>query len=301
MRNVGLIGKGEIDLNRELDPTHGRNYQIIRDLSDNEFLRIRNFLYNHSGINLCPAKKAMVTSRLQKRVAHYHLTNFNEYYELVESGAHPEELQLFVDLLTTNETYFFREPEHFRFLAEKVVSSMGGNPLKIWSGASSSGEEIYSIAMVLAEIMRHKDWSILGTDISSRMLRQAARGHYTFDRTSGISKERMHKYCLKGVRSHEGTFMISDQLKSHVHFKALNLNHSLPNLGMFEVIFLRNVLIYFDQSTKEMIVRRVIDRLKPGGYFFISHTESLHNIDHGLEMVKPSIFYKPLKIGLDRH
>jgi chemotaxis protein methyltransferase CheR len=281
-----------INFGQPMDNISGVPFTAVQPISDHEFSQFKDLIYHKVGIDLSPSKKPMVTSRLQKRVAHYRLTTFGEYYRLVQSGQYPEELQILVDLLTTNETYFFREPEHFEFLKNRILPETAPNPIRIWSGASSSGEEIYTIAMVMAEGMRGREWEIIGSDVSQRMLKQAARGHYSFERTSGISTDLMRRYCLKGVRSNAGTFMVDEKLKGHVKFRHLNLKQTLPNMGSFDVIFLRNVLIYFDQETKEQIVLRVLEKLKPGGYFIISHTESLHGIRHNLKMIKPSVFKK---------
>lgn len=259
----------------------------------NEFNLFQKFIYDHAGIDLAPAKQIMVSSRLTKRLNYYQLDNFGQYFELAMSSDNPQEFQMMVDILTTNETYFFREPKHFDFLQNEILKSWRGEHFRLWSAASSSGEEAYSIAMSLADNLGGRKWSILGTDLSTKVLEKARHGVYMMDRIELLDRKLMEKYCLKGVRSQEGTFRIAEKLRQHVRFKQLNLMKPLPpKMETFDVIFLRNVLIYFDNDTKKHVVERIISSLKPGGYFFISHSETLSRITDQLEMVQPSIYIK---------
>lgn len=265
-------------------------------ISDRELADIGQLLHRLTGISLAPRKKHLVSGRLNKRLRHYGLSNYNQYYKLVTGQEHGGELQVMVDLLTTNETYFFRETAHFEFLADKVLPEMRGRSLvRAWSAASSSGEEAYTLAMVMSEGLGTMPWEILGSDISTEVLNSARNGIYSFERVRGLPQEMLKKHCLKGVRSQQGTFNINQKLRNKVEFRQINLNQSLPAFGSFDIIFLRNVLIYFDMETKQKIVARVLRALKPGGYFFISHAESLHNISTEVQMVKPSIFRKSEK------
>lgn len=262
-------------------------------MTTNEFKLFQKFIYDHAGIDLAPAKHVMVSSRLTKRLNYYQLDNFSQYFELAMSTGRAQEFQMMVDILTTNETYFFREPKHFDFLQDKILKPWRGNHFRLWSAASSSGEEAYSIAMLLAENLGAKKWSILGTDLSTQVLEKARHGVYMMDRIDLLDKILMEKYCLKGVRSQEGTFRIVEKLRQHVRFKQLNLMKALPSkLETFDVIFLRNVLIYFDNDTKKHVVERLVSALKPGGHFFISHSETLSRVTDHLEMVHPSIYVK---------
>lgn len=238
----------------------------------------------------------MVASRLAKRVLHYDLQTYGQYYRLILSGQYPHEFQLMVNILTTNETYFFREPKHFAFLQDQVVKHWRGDNLRLWSAASSTGEESYSIAMVLAEGLGMRKWEVFGSDVNTDVLDTARRGVYLMDRLENMDPLYMDKYCLKGVRSQEGYFRVDEKLRNRVSFDQINLKAPLPrSLGQFDVIFLRNVLIYFDAETKQDIVQRVISALKPGGYFIISHSETLHSIKTELSTVTPSIYQKPCK------
>lgn len=262
-------------------------------MTTGEFKRFQKFIYDHAGIDLAPAKHVMVSSRLTKRLNYYQLNNFTQYFELVMAPENRHEFQMMVDMLTTNETYFFREPKHFDFLKSEILKPWNGDVFRLWSAASSSGEEAYSIAMIFAENLRGKEWSILGTDLSTKVLEKARNGVYAMDRIELLDKELMQKYCLKGVRSQEGSFRIGEKLRNRTSFKQLNLMEDLPSkMGLFDVIFLRNVLIYFDNDTKKHVVERIISALKPGGHFFISHSETLSRITDHLEMVQPSIYVK---------
>jgi len=267
-------------------------YHAILPITDEEFVRFQRLIYEVAGISLSPAKKMMVATRLQKRLASHGFYRYRDYYDLVTSGQHPEEMQVMVDRLTTNETYFFREPDHFDRLRSLVQSELLERPLRVWSAACSSGDEVYSLAMLLNQTLGPTGWELTGSDVSYRVLKQAQRGHYPLYRNGGVTPDLLAKYCLKGVGKQAGTFLINRELREKISFKPINLKNSLPHMGRFNVIFLRNVLIYFDQKTKAEIVHRVVQPLKPGGYLFISHTESLHDMASEMKMVKPSIFIK---------
>lgn len=264
------------------------------EISSHEFDLFRNLLYQHAGINLSPAKKPLVSGRLAKRLAHYKLDSYGDYFRLVGSGRGNQEFQIALDLLTTNETYFFREPKHFDFLREHILpAAPPGRSFRIWSGASSTGEEPYSLAMTLADGLGDKPWEIVASDISTRVLEKARSGHYAMERASHIPRNYLSGYCLKGVGANEGTFIISQELRNRVHFMQINLNTTLPKIGEFDVIFLRNVMIYFDMETKQQVVKRMLPLLKPGGYFLVGHSESLNGICDSLRAVQPSVYRKP--------
>jgi len=212
---------------------------------------------------------------------------------LLTSGEHPDEVQVAVDLLTTNETYFFREIKHFEFLRTQALAARArAQPFRVWSAASSSGEEAYSIAMVLADCMETTPWEVLGTDISTQVLKGAARALYTMERARHIPPDYLRRFCLKGSGEHQGKLLIERNLRSRVLFRQLNLNAALPNLGQFDLIFLRNVMIYFSDDTKREVVARVISAMKPSGFFCVGHSESLNNITNVMEPVAPSIYRK---------
>lgn len=261
-------------------------------IREGEFRLFQRFMLERAGITLAPSKKALVSGRLAKRLKTCGCASFAAYFELLQRD--PEERQCALDLLTTNETYFFREPRHFDFLRDGLLRQLPADrPFRAWSAACSSGEEVYSLAMVLAD-SPVSDWSVLGSDLNTQVLEKARSGHYGLTRTEGIPRELLHRYCLKGKGRQAGTFLIGRELRSRVDFRQINLNAALPPVGPFDVIFLRNVMIYFSAATKGEVVRRVLGALNPGGMFFIGHSESLNGIVNGLELVRPSVYRKPL-------
>jgi chemotaxis protein methyltransferase CheR len=263
-------------------------------ITDREFQEIKAWIHQVSGINLSNQKKALVMGRLAPRLRHHKLSGYGEYFRLLQSGMHPGELQLAVDLLTTNETHFFREPKHFDFLREKVLPSHpAGRMLRVWSAASSSGEEAYSIAMTLSAVLGDAPWEVFASDLSSRVLERARTGHYSLERAKSIPRPHLLAHCLKGVGPQDGTFLIESRLRSRVKFTQVNLVGPLPQIGEFEVIFLRNVMIYFDMPTKREVVARVLRHLRPGGYMIVGHSENLNGVSDALKTVVPSIYRRP--------
>ena len=265
----------------------------MRAITDQEFGKFQCFILEAAGITLSSAKQALVSGRLAKRLSAHQLDSFSEYFELLSSGHHSDEVQMAVDLLTTNETYFFREMKHFEFLREQALAVRGrGQMFRVWSAASSSGEEAYSIAMVLADCLGDGPWEVLGTDISTRVLQSASRALYPMERARHMPPDYLRRFCLKGQGVHEGSLLIEKKLRQRVHFRHANLNVALPEMGQFDIIFLRNVLIYFSNDTKRQVVARVLAPLRPGGYFCIGHSESLNDISQAVRPLVPSIYCK---------
>jgi len=264
-------------------------------ITDQEFALFQRLIYKIAGISLSDAKKVLLVGRLARRLRAYGLSTFTQYYRLLADGDNAEELQTMVDLLTTNETYFFREPKHFDFLRDEVLARRSGNaPFRVWSAASSSGEEVYSLAMTLAESLPTTQWQVVGSDISTQVLAKAASGHYSLARTEGIPKAYLQKYCLKGVRAHAGSLLITAELRSKVSFYQINLMQAVAaDIGDFDVIFLRNVMIYFDPATKARVVHNVLPRLRSGGHLIIGHSETLNGITDRVVSVQPTIYRKP--------
>lgn len=260
-------------------------------LKDSEFVLFQKMIYETAGINMSDAKKPLVSGRLAKRVKHHGLNSYGDYFKLLSSG-NGDEFQVAVDLLTTNETFFFREPRHFDFVRDHILPDWRSGNRRLWSAASSSGEEAYTLAMVLAEHSPTQAWEVLGTDISTRVVERAQRGLYIMERSRNISESYLKKYCLKGVGSQEGMFLVSKELRSKVKFLHANLKADVSKLGKFDIIFLRNVLIYFDLQTKQHVVSQIARQLKPGGYLMIGHSESLHGVTDAVEAVQPAVYRK---------
>ncbi len=262
-------------------------------ISEQEFAQFQRFIYDAAGITLSTSKKALVSGRLAKRLQRCSVSSYAQYFDLLASGSAPDEVQTAVDLLTTNETYFFREQKHFDLLRQQALAARKhSQPFRVWSAASSSGEEAYSIAMVLADCLEGRAWEVLGSDISTRVLQQASTGHYLEERARLVPPAYLKRFCLKGIDTQQGTLLVASELRKRVQFTQVNLNQTLPPLGMFDMIFLRNVMIYFSGDTKRLVVARVLSLLKPGGHFCIGHSESLNTISDAVRAVAPSIYRK---------
>ena len=263
-------------------------------ITDHEFYEFQQFAKRIAGIHLAPAKKALVCGRLAKRLRHHQLQSYGEYMALLRDGREPAETQIALDLLTTNETHFFREGVHFDLLHEFARSSSrpGGN-FRVWSAACSSGEEPYSIAMVLGDALGASGWEVLASDRSTQVLNRARRAQYDLARAKSIPPRFLRACCEKGIGAQEGTFRIDPRLQSRVHFRQINLNEQLPQVGSFDCIFLRNVMIYFELATKRQVVRRLLANLKPGGVFLVGHSESLNGVVEDLHCLRPSVYRKP--------
>ncbi len=262
-------------------------------LSDHDFNQFRHWIFEISGISMGPSKKALVAGRLARRVQHHGLRSFHAYFEHLHRDT--SEHQIAIDLLTTNETHFFREPRHFELLRDVVLPShTGANPLRIWSAASSTGQEAYSIAMLLAHTLGREPWEVLGSDLSTRVLEQACSALYDISMAREIPEEFLRSFCLKGVGAQAGRFLIAPEVTARVRFAQVNLNQELPNVGDFDVIFLRNVLIYFNEDTKRGVIDRLQKKLRPGGWFFVGHSESLNGVHPALESYGYSVYRKRL-------
>lgn len=261
-------------------------------LHDHELHWITDYLYKHAGIVLNQTKKPMVVGRLEKRLRHHGVSSYSEYFKLFGRPGFEQESIIAINLLTTNETYFFREQKHFDFIQTQFLSQRRSKPIRIWSAASSTGEEAYTLAMLLAEYSANQNWEILGTDISTRVLETARRGLYPLSAAEKIPLTLLKKYCLKGRGDVKDFFLIEPALRARVKFEHVNLIDKLPDLGLFDVIFLRNVMIYFDSQTKQKLLERIQQHLLVDGYFIVSHSESLNGLQTELTAVAPSIYCK---------
>ncbi|MGS0754396.1 CheR family methyltransferase [Roseateles sp. GG27B] len=267
----------------------------MRDLSDCTFRDIAGLMHSAIGLSFSDSKKPLVSSRLASRIQRLGLDSFEDYLRLLSQADDGGEFQMAVDLLTTNETYFFREPAHYELLERELARSKPAG-LAVWSAASSFGDEAYSTAMLLGDMQLSGriggNWSILGTDISDRVLRSASQAIYPEDRLRNVAPERLKRYCLRGDGGSEGLVQMSEKLTQRVSFGQLNLCQSVAEVGPFDVIFLRNVLIYFDVATKRAVVDRVLTRLRPGGLFFIGTAEGRVACDTPLKNLAPGAFRK---------
>jgi chemotaxis protein methyltransferase CheR len=265
------------------------------DITAQEFEKFRELIFKIAGISMSPAKKTLIAGRLAKRLNLHHLPNYMTYYNMVIQKGNEAELQIAVDLLTTNETHFFREPKHFDFMRDRVLPNHPkGRALRVWSAASSTGEEPYSIAMQLADLLGDTPWEVVASDLSTQVLEKAKIGLFPMQRAEEISKNYLTRFCLRGTGTQEGSFLVSRELRSKVNFMQINLNETFPKLGEFDVIFLRNVMIYFDNKTKREVVHRMLPLLKPGGHLLIGHSESLNGVTDAYRMIAPSIYQAPL-------
>lgn len=264
--------------------------------SDREFQSIADIMYDAVGLSFNASKKSLIHSRLALRIQRLGLAGFGEYIEVLRDESQGAEFQMAVDLLTTNETYFFREPKHYDLLQQEIASYGAQRSMNVWSAAASFGDEAYSTAMLLADLQVRGQtgagWSILATDVSHRVLIAAKEGIYPEDRLRAVSPERLKKYCLRGEGPAEGQVLIQDKIRQRVKFGQLNLCKPFDGLGPFDVVFLRNVLIYFDPPTKSDVVDRVLETLKPGGLFFLGTAEGRVPCKTQISPVIPGAFRK---------
>lgn len=259
--------------------------------SEAEFALFRKLFDQTIGLHLADHKRLLLQGRLGKRLRDLGLANFRQYYELLAHGGDSEEFQRAIDLITTHETSFFRESHHFQILSRDIAN--GGNPtrpLTVWSAACSTGEEPWSIAMVLHDCLGPTGWRLVASDVSQEVVTKASRGLYRMDRISGIPENYLKAYCLKGTKAWVGTMLIQSTLRSAVEFRTINLLSIPPDLSQLDVVFLRNVIIYFDPPTKRRILQEVAGRLKPGGWLFVGHSESLAGLDLPVVQIRPSVY-----------
>jgi chemotaxis protein methyltransferase CheR len=277
-------------------PSRERAQGDTPELTDRDFSNFRSWLHDNTAIELPDHKRALVSSRLLRRLQARKIESFGEYLKLLQSNGEETERRLARDLLTTNETSFFREPKHFEFLRTRVLPDRPtGRAFRVWSAASSSGEEAYTIAMELAEHLGLAvPWEVLGSDISSRVLEKAKQATYSVERAN-LNESYLRKYCLKGISDQQGLFRIKRPLRDRVRFTSIALHEPLPQIGRFDVVFLRNVLIYFSMQTRQMVISRVEQQLSPGGYLFLSHSENLQGIQHDLAVMQPSVYRRAVR------
>jgi chemotaxis protein methyltransferase CheR len=267
------------------------------DLSEADLSRIIRLVYERSGIALHEGKRALVLARLQKRLRAGGFAGFHDYLAHVESDASGTEITALLDAITTNHTGFFREPQHFDFLRSTVVPKLGAGSIRIWSAACSSGEEPVTIGITLLDALdapHHGRIRILASDLSTRALATAASGVYKMDRVASIPLDVLRRHFERGLGAQTGQARVASHVRRLIEYQRLNLL-DVSELGeRFDVIFCRNVMIYFDRDVQQRVVSLLERHLVPGGYLFVSHSESLNGSTHGLRWVAPAIYQRPV-------
>ena len=265
-------------------------------LSDADLSRIVRLVYERSGITLHSGKRALVLARLQKRLRSGGFTSFGTYLEHVERDQSGAEITLLLDAIATNHTSFFRESQHFDFLKTTVLPSIEqGRQIRVWSAACSSGEEPITIAITLLDALDGKDASrvrVLATDLSTKALAQASSGVYKMDRVANIPLETLRRHFQKGLGEQAGTARVAPHIRKRIEYRQLNFLEATDLNERFDVIFCRNVMIYFDRDVQQRVVALLERHLVAGGYLFISHSESLNGTTHGLRWVAPAVYQR---------
>ena len=267
-------------------------------LTDAEFNKLSNFIYTNYGIKMPMAKRVMLQSRLQKRLKALKIYSFKEYVDFVFGKNGNQEIVHMMDVVSTNKTDFYREATHFDFLNSNVLPELyqDNKFIKLWSAGCSSGQEVYTLAIELSEfaLKNHGfDFSIFGTDLSTIVLKKAINAIYPEEAVAMIPIEKKRRYLLKSKSKDKKLVRVNSNLRSKTKYQRLNFmddNYSVNE--KFDIIFCRNVLIYFDRETQERVINKLCNNLKLGGYFFLGHSESITNIKAPLKQIKPTIYTK---------
>ncbi|MDD3052074.1 MAG: protein-glutamate O-methyltransferase CheR [Candidatus Cloacimonetes bacterium] len=278
------------------DDTNFFSDLVVEPVTEKEFQLFSKLIYDKTGINLHIGKKQLLESRLSKVLRKRKLKNFTEYYKIVTADKSGEELMILINLVSTNTTHFFREISHFDFMREAFPFVFGANPDRIdgWCSASSTGEEPYSILMTLAELFDIKRIKInlLASDIDTEVLAKARRGIYSKKNIENIPADIQRKYFKKGYSSADGYYKVKKELIDLITWKKINLIEPIPIAATYHFIFCRNVMIYFDKNIKSRVINALYEHLKPEGYLFVGHSESLSGIEHKFKYIKPAIYQK---------
>jgi len=267
-------------------------------MSDVDFQRLSKFIYENYGIKLPPVKKVMLQSRIQKRLRELEIESYRDYVDFVLSKEGIEEVVNMIDVVSTNKTDFFREAAHFDFMQTTMLPEMMHNfrpPLKVWSAGCSTGEEPYTLAMVLSDFKQKNasfDFTILATDISTKVLQRGMTAIYDEERVNVVSLEMKRKYLLRSKDKTSRVVRIVPDLRRKIQFKRLNFIDNNYDAPVQDVVMCRNVLIYFDRITQEKVIQKLCSKLRVGGYFFLGHSESIMNLDVPLKQIKPTIFQR---------
>lgn len=283
--------------------TMHNNYQFV-EITNDEFETFSRFIFDRSGIHLPSTKKSLLTSRLNRRLHKLGISSFGEYYDFLHNDpGGDEEIIKMIDEISTNKTDFFREDQHFSFLAKRALPDLCpeknglSNNVRIWCAGCSTGEEPYTIAIICAEYFGRgfmPCFSILATDISTKVLKKAVNAIYDDLSIEAVPVRYQKKYFMKGKDKWEGSYRVVPEIRRQVSFKRHNLMDGIPDsLGSIDIIFCRNVIIYFNRKTQIDIFKMFYDVLKPGGYLFVGHSESLHRLNNDFVMIEPTVYRKP--------
>ena len=265
------------------------------DFKDKDFNRVKTIVYDYAGIDLNESKKNLVYNRLSKRIRFLNMQTFSEYLDFVEAQGEAEFVHL-INAITTNLTFFFRENHHFEYLINTVIPGLvsqnsAKKKIRIWSAGCSTGEEPYSIAIALKEaVPMGWDAKVIATDLDSNVVNTGQRGVYKDDRLKGVSEERKKRWFLKGSGSQEGYVKVKPEVQDIIEFGQLNLMDEWPLKDAIDVIFCRNVVIYFDKPTQSKLFNRYADRLPNNGHLFIGHSESLYKVCDRFELLGQTIY-----------
>jgi len=270
------------------------------ELSDCDFFRFCQLVHQHAGIHLTTQKKELVRARLTKILRERRLKNFRDYHDLVLKDTSGAELASFLDAISTNLTAFWREPKHFHYLMEEILPAWPPHrrhPLrgKIWSAGCSTGEEPYTLALIMMATFPGEDLSqikIYASDLNTQVLAQAEQGIYPLSRVEPLPPEWRRRFFQKGIRERQGFVRVKPEVRQLVHYFRFNLMDQLPFREELDIIFCRNVMIYFEKETQIQLVNKFYQCLRPGGYLFIGHSESLCGHQHQLSYVQPTIYRK---------
>lgn len=272
-------------------PNKQQDSTKIFDFTPRDFARVRSLIYKQAGISLSESKQEMVYSRLARRLRARNMNTFEEYLDDLESGRNSEEWEAFTNALTTNLTSFFREAHHFPILAEHARKVKA--PLSIWCSAASTGEEPYSIAMTICEAFGTlaPPVSIVATDIDTNVLETASNGVYPFERVEKMTQDRLKRFFQRGKGERSDMVRVRPELRQLITFKPLNLlAGSWPVSGPFDVIFCRNVMIYFDKPTQAKILARFVPLMKPDGLLFAGHSENFMYASDALKLRGKTVY-----------
>jgi len=279
---------------------YGHDYFGYGSLSKADFERLSRFIYAHFGIYLPPKKQYLLQTRLVKRLRALGISSYAEYTDFVlKTGLNGDEAFEMIDVVSTNKTDFFRDKAHFDFIVENLIPHWSGRVVKVWSAGCSSGQELYTLAMILQEAknkQRIRDYELFGSDISAHVLKKAEKAIYPYREVINIPEIYRKKYLLRSKNTENPQIRIVPDLRTKAHFMLINLmNNTFPLPNDFQLVFCRNTLIYFDRETQYKVVKHVINHLMVGGYFFIGFSESLLDMDihaMGLKLIKSTIYQK---------